>query len=135
MTTLEMTLDTHDSTVADGIVLIDFWAQWCGPCRQFAPVYEQVSEQNADVTFTKVDTEAEHELAGRYGISSIPTLVVYRDGIPVFGQPGALPRPALEDLLTQVRALDMVDVRTRYETEQAAAAQPARRPASDPTSF
>lgn len=135
MTTLEMTLDTHDSTVADGIVLIDFWAQWCGPCRQFAPVYEQVSEQNADVTFTKVDTEAEHELAGRYGISSIPTLVVYRDGIPVFGQPGALPRPALEDLLTQVRALDMVDVRARYETEQATAGQPARRPASDPTSF
>ncbi len=137
MATREMTLDTHDDTVTDGIVLIDFWAQWCGPCRQFAPVYEQVSEEHPDVTFTKVDTEAEPELAERYGISSIPTLVVYRDGIPVFGQPGAVPRPALEDLLTQVRALDMDEVRTRYAAQQAQEARTAAgRPASnDPTSF
>ena len=136
MATREMTLDTHDGTVADGIVLIDFWAAWCGPCRQFAPVYEQVSEVNPDVTFAKVDTEAEPELAGRYGITSIPTLVVYRDGIPVFGQPGAVPQPALEDLLTQVRGLDMDEVRTRYAAQQQAEqAQAGRRPASDPTAF
>lgn len=136
MTTLEMTIDNHDETVADGIVLIDFWAAWCGPCRQFAPVYEQVSEANADATFAKVDTEAQPELAGRYGITSIPTLVVYRDGIPIFGQPGALPRPALEDLLKQIRALDMDEVRTRYDAEQEAEhASAGQRPASDPTSF
>ena len=136
MATREMTLDTHDGTIADGIVMIDFWAAWCGPCRQFAPVYEQVSEVNPDVTFAKVDTEAEAELAGRYGITSIPTLVVYRDGIPVFSQPGALPRPALEDLLTQVQALDMDEVRTRYAAQQDAERVSAgRRPATDPTAF
>ncbi len=136
MATREMTLDTHDGTVADGIVLIDFWAAWCGPCRQFAPVYEQVSEVNPDVTFAKVDTEAEPELAGRYGITSIPTLVVYRDGIPVFGQPGAVPRPALEDLLTKVRGLDMEDVRAQYTAQQQAEqASAGRRPATDPTAF
>lgn len=119
MATTTMTKDTHDATVADGIVLIDFWAAWCGPCRQFAPVFEKVSEANPDVTFAKVDTEAEPELAGRYGITSIPTLIAYRDGIPVFGQPGSLPQPALEDLLTQVRGLDMDEVRSRYAEQVA----------------
>src|SRR4028119_572724 len=114
-----MTSTDHDETVKDGIVLIDFWAAWCGPCRQFAPVYERVSEKNEDVTFAKVDTEAEPELAQMYGITSIPTLVAYRDGIPVFGQPGALPQPALEDLLAQIRALDMDEVRTRYAEQMA----------------
>jgi thioredoxin 1 len=114
MATTTMTKDTHDETVSDGIVLIDFWAAWCGPCRQFAPVFERVSEANPDVTFAKVDTEAEPELAGRYGITSIPTLIAYRDGIPVFGQPGSLPQPALEDLLRQVRGLDMDEVRSSY---------------------
>src|SRR3712207_5174948 len=109
-----MTSTDHDETVKEGIVLIDFWAAWCGPCRQFAPVYERVSEKNADVTFAKVDTEAEPELAQMYGITSIPTLVAYRDGIPVFGQPGALPQAALEDILRQVRELDMDAVRTQY---------------------
>ena len=139
MATKELTVDTHDSTVADGIVLIDFWAAWCGPCRQFAPVYEKVSEANPDVTFAKVDTEAEPDLAGRYGISSIPTLIIYRDGIPVFGQPGAVPQPELENLLEQVRGLDMDDVRANYAKQQAAEtaerATAARGPASDPTSF
>lgn len=123
-----MTLDNHDSTVADGIVLIDFWAEWCGPCKQFGPVFEKASEEHTDVTFAKVDTEDQPELAGRYGISSIPMLVAYRDGIPVFGQPGALPAPALEDLVNQVKALEMEEVRAKYEellAQQAASSQTA----------
>ena len=114
MATRPLTSDEHDSTVQDGIVLIDFWAAWCGPCRQFGPVFERVSERHPDATFVKVDTEAEPELMRRYGITSIPTLVVYRDGIPVFGQPGALPEPVLEDVLQQVRDLDMDQVRQQY---------------------
>jgi len=115
--TLTMTNVNHDTTVEEGIVLIDFWAEWCGPCRQFGPVFERVSEKNADAVFAKVDTEAEPELAGRYGVTSIPTLVVYRDGIPVFGQPGALPEPALESVLEQVRGLDMDVVRAEYAAQ------------------
>ncbi len=122
MATRPLTLDEHDSTVKDGIVLIDFWAAWCGPCRQFGPIFERVSERHPDVAFVKVDTEAEPELAQRYDVTSIPTLVVYRDGIPVFGQPGALPEPVLEDVLRQVRELDMDAVREQY-AEQLAEAQ------------
>lgn len=120
MATVTLTAANHDETVKKGIVLIDFWAAWCGPCRQFAPVFERVSEANADAVFAKVDTEAEQDLAGRYGITSIPTLVIYRDGIPIFGQPGALPQPALESLLSQVRELDMDVVRTEYAAQVAA---------------
>jgi thioredoxin 1 len=137
-----MTLDTHDETVSDGIVLLDFWADWCRPCHQFAPVFEAVSEANPDATFAKIDTEAEQELAARYGITSIPMLVIYRDGIPVFGQPGALPQAALEDLLRQVRELDMDQVRAQYAEQLAAEearltsqGQPARRPSTDPTAW
>jgi thioredoxin 1 len=119
--TKALTLDEHDATVKDGIVLIDFWAAWCGPCRQFGPIFERASERHSDATFVKVDTEAEPELAQRYGITSIPTLVVYRDGIPVFGQPGALPEPVLEDVLQQVRDLDMDDVRRQYAEQLTAA--------------
>ncbi len=122
MATVNLNDEIHDETVKDGIVLIDFWAAWCGPCRMFAPVFERASQRHEDVTFAKVDTEAEPDLAGRYGITSIPTLVVYRDGIPVFGQPGALPEAALEDIISQVKGLDMEDVRRRY-AEQLAAAQ------------
>jgi thioredoxin 1 len=118
-----MTSTDHDQTVKDGIVLIDFWASWCGPCRQFAPVFERVSERNEDAVFAKVDTEAEPELAQMYGITAIPTLVVYRDGIPVFGQPGALREADLEDILKQVRGLDMDAVRTQYD-EQLKAHEP-----------
>jgi len=119
VTTLTMTSTNHDETVKDGIVLIDFWAEWCGPCRQFAPVFERVSTKHPDAVFAKVDTEAEPDLAGRYGVTSIPTLVVYRDGIPVFGQPGALPEPVLENVLEQVRGLDMETVRAEYAAQLA----------------
>lgn len=119
MATKTLTIENHNETVADGTVLIDFWASWCGPCRQFAPVYEQSSEQHSDITYAKVDTEDQQQLAAMYGITSIPTLVVYRDGIPVFGQPGALPSQALESLIEQIQALDMDDVRKQWAEQQA----------------
>ncbi|HEX6578718.1 MAG TPA: thioredoxin [Jiangellaceae bacterium] len=119
MATVTMTNMNHDETVADGIVLIDFWAGWCGPCLRFAPVFERASEHHSDVTFAKVDTEDQRELSAMYGVRSIPTLVIYRDGIPVFSQPGALPPAVLEDLIGQVRALDMDEVRVSYEKQVA----------------
>lgn len=119
MATLTMTPANHDETVKDGIVLIDFWAEWCRPCKVFAPIFERASEKYPEIAFAKVDTEAEPQLAGMYDINSIPTLVIYRDGIPVFGQPGALPEEVLEDLLRQVQELDMDEVRTKYEEQMA----------------
>ncbi|MFW2382316.1 MAG: thioredoxin [Acidimicrobiales bacterium] len=103
----------------DGVVLVDFWADWCGPCKSFAPIYEQVSENHPDAVFAKVDTEAEQSLSGGLGIRSIPTLMIFRDGIQVFSQPGAIPAAALEDLLGQVKALDMDEVRKSIEDANA----------------
>ncbi|GAB3615692.1 thioredoxin [Okibacterium endophyticum] len=120
MSTQALTSQSHDSVTADGIVLIDFWAEWCGPCHRFAPVFEEASEQHTDITFAKVDTEDQRELASAYGITSIPTLVAYRDGIPLIAQAGALPAAALDDLIAQIRALDMDAVRRDYEEQMKA---------------
>jgi thioredoxin 1 len=123
MSTVELTEQTFESTLSDNdIVLVDWWADWCGPCKQFAPVYQEVSERHEDVTFGKIDTEAEPSLAANANITSIPTIMAFREGILVFAQPGALPAPALESLVTQVKGLDMNDVRAQLAEQNEAPA-------------
>ena len=117
MATQELTGETFWETVkGHEIVLVDFWAAWCGPCKRFAPVFEQASEAHPDIVFAKVDTDAEQEISAAAGIRSIPTLFAFRDGILLYSQAGALPEPALAELIRRVRALDMDDVRRQIES-------------------
>lgn len=118
MATVELTSENFDEVVGGGgTVLVDFWAAWCGPCRQFAPTFEQASENHADVIFAKVDTEAQQQLAQAFGISSIPTVMAVREGVVLYSQPGALPATALEDLITQLKAVDMAEVRAELANQ------------------
>lgn len=127
MATKNITLEQFEQTVsAEGITLVDFWADWCQPCKRFAPVFEEASETHPDITFAKVDTEAEQRLSAAAGISSIPTLMAFREGVLVFSQPGALPAAGLEQVITAVKGLDMAEVHAevaRQKTGQKSAQQ------------
>jgi thioredoxin 1 len=117
MASVQVTADSFDATVASGIVLLDFWAGWCGPCKMFAPIFEAASENHPDIVFGKVDTDAEQELAARFSVRTIPTLMVIRDGILLAAQPGVMPAAAVEELIRKVRALDMDEVRQKVTAE------------------
>ena len=115
-----VTAENFSKTIEHGIVLLDWWAAWCGPCRAFAPIFDEAAARHADVTFGKIDTDAEQSLAAEFNIRSIPTLMVWRDGILLLSQPGVVPAAALDELIEQARALDMDEVRKEIENRQAA---------------
>jgi thioredoxin 1 len=122
MPTVALTSEVFEETVTTpGITLVDFWADWCGPCKMFSPIYDAASEKNPDITFAKVDTEDQQALASAAGITSIPTLMAFRDGVLVFAQPGALPAPALDQVIEAVKGLDMEKVQAQIAEQQAAA--------------
>jgi thioredoxin 1 len=121
MATVELTAENFESVIGGaGLALVDFWAAWCGPCRMFGPIFEQASEENPDAVFAKVDTEAQQALAGSFGITSIPTLMIIRDNVVLYAQPGALPAAALNELITKARELDMDEVRASIAEHEAA---------------
>ena len=121
MATVEQTTENFESVIGEaGLALVDFWAAWCGPCRMFGPVYERVSEQHPDAVFGKVDTEAQQALAASFGISSIPTLMIIRENVILYAQPGALPEAALQELITKARELDMDEVRASISEQESA---------------
>jgi thioredoxin 1 len=122
MATVELTAENFDATVSgDGLILVDFWAEWCGPCRMFGPIFEKLSERHPDATFGKLDTEAEPEVAASFQISSIPTLMIIRDSVLLYSEPGAVPEAALEQLITKAKALDMDEVKASLHAADEAA--------------
>ena len=132
MPTVELTKDNFEQTISDNdTVIVDFWAEWCGPCRQFAPTFEQASEAHDDIVFGKVDTEAQPELAQFFNVRSIPTLMVFRDNVVLYSQAGALPAPVFEDLIGQVREVDMDDVRRQIAEHEAAEHEGAEHATAD----
>ena len=120
MATVQLNVENFEETVENNdIVILDFWAEWCGPCKTFGPIFEKVSEEHEDITFGKINTEVEQQLAAMFQIRSIPTIAILRQGIPLFSQPGMVPAEALQDLIKQVRALDMTEVKAEYEKQVA----------------